>query len=66
MTGRIKTIKADKGYGFIIRDDGAKDIFFHISGMAHKEDFAALRTGQSVEFDVESSNKGPRAVRVSV
>jgi len=61
-TGTIKKLVADRGFGFITADDG-KDYFFHRSGV---EDFDRLRGNEKVEFDIESSPKGPRANRVRV
>ena len=50
MTGTIRTIRIDKGFGFI-KDDGGKDYFFHQSAI-YGEGLDNLREGDSVEFDV--------------
>lgn len=63
MKGTIKTLVADKHFGFITPEDGSKDVFFHESGLSGVQ-FAELRTGDMVSFDVEQSDKGPRAVNV--
>ena len=63
MKGTIKTIMAEKNFGFITPEDGAKDVFFHGSALQGVE-FGALQMGQAVEFDTEDSEKGPRAVNV--
>src|ERR1700750_2778723 len=62
MTGTIRTIRADKGFGFI-KDDGGKDYFFHQSAV-YGEGLQDLREGDSVEFDVGQGPKGPRAENV--
>ena len=63
MTGTIKTLRADKGFGFI-RDTDGKEIFFHSSAI-YGESIDNLREGDGVEFDVaESGPKGPRAANV--
>ena len=62
-TGTVKKIVADRGFGFITADD-SKDYFFHRDGLDRSIDFDRLNGGEKVEFDVESSPKGPRAVRV--
>ena len=63
MKGTIKTIMADKNFGFITPEDGAKDVFFHGSALQGVQ-FTELRTGDMVEFDTEDSEKGPRAINV--
>jgi tetratricopeptide (TPR) repeat protein/cold shock CspA family protein len=60
--GVIRTFKVDRGFGFISRDDGA-DVFFHISDVVNPD---AIEVGATVEFEVVSSPKGPRAIQVSV
>lgn len=63
MKGTIKSIIFDKHFGFITPEDGSKDVFFHESGLQGLQ-FAELKTGEMVSFDVEQSEKGPRAVNV--
>jgi CspA family cold shock protein len=66
MTGRIKSLVFDKGYGFIKPDDsGAPVVFFHMSGLDNAV-FDDLRVGQSVSFALERTEKGPRAEDVRV
>jgi CspA family cold shock protein len=62
MTGTIKKLVRDRGFGFIAGEDG-KEVFFHQSGLVEAT-FESLNEGQSVTFDVEKSDKGPRAVNV--
>ena len=62
-TGTIKKVIADRGFGFITADD-AKDYFFHRGALDSSLDFDRLNGGEKVEFDIESSPKGPRAARV--
>jgi CspA family cold shock protein len=62
-TGTIKKLVADRGFGFITADD-AKDYFFHRDALDSSLDFDRLVGGERVEFDIESSPKGPRASRV--
>ncbi len=64
MTGTIKTILVEKNFGFITPDDGGKDIFFHASSLTGVT-FAELKQGDKVSFDVEESEKGPRAANVA-
>ena len=62
MKGKIKRLIRERGFGFIIAEDG-KEVFFHRSALAG-EDFDALEEGTSVEFDLERGPKGPRAMNV--
>ena len=59
MTGTIKKIMRDKGFGFI-RDESGLEHFFHRSSVRGAV-FELLREGQRVEFAIEESQKGPRA-----
>ena len=62
-TGTIKKIVADRGFGFITADD-AKDYFFHRDSLDRSMDFDRLDGGEKVQFEIESSPKGPRATQV--
>ena len=64
MTGKVKWFNAEKGYGFIEREDGS-DVFVHYSGL-NMEGFKSLEEGASVEFDVVEGSKGPQATNVTV
>lgn len=63
MKGTIKTVIAEKNFGFITPEDGGKDIFFHATSLSGVE-FSQLKPGDAVSFDVEESEKGPRAANV--
>jgi len=62
--GTVKRIVRDRGFGFINAVDG-REIFMHRSSMM-SGDFDALREGQALEFEVEKSPKGPRAINVNI
>jgi CspA family cold shock protein len=62
VTGTIRTLRADKGFGFI-KDPMGKEYFFHQSAV-YGEKLQDLREGDSVEFDVGEGPKGPRAENV--
>lgn len=62
MTGTIRTLRVDKGFGFI-KDDTGKEYFFHQSAV-YGEALENLREGDSVEFDIGQGPKGPRAENV--
>lgn len=60
--GRIKKIVTERGFGFIEPDEG-KDVFFHCSGVEGGK-FGDLEEGNAVNFEVEQSQRGPRAIKV--
>ncbi len=63
MLGKVKWFNAEKGYGFIEREDGG-DVFVHFSAI-QEEGFKSLEEGQSVEFDIVEGERGPQASNVS-
>ena len=62
MVGKVKWFSAEKGYGFIAREDG-DDVFVHFSAIQH-EGFKTLNEGQDVEFDIVEGARGPQAANV--
>lgn len=63
MTGTIKKIIAEKGFGFITAAGMEKDLFFHSNSLVGTS-FDDLREGDAVSFEVEDSPKGKNAVNV--
>ena len=63
MTGTIKKVVDERGFGFITAEDG-QEYFFHRSGLDSSLVFEQLSAGERVSFDVERSDKGPRAAHV--
>jgi len=57
--GTVKFFNAEKGYGFISREDGP-DLFVHFSQI-QSSGFKTLQEGQKVEFDVGPGRKGDEA-----
>jgi len=62
MQGTIKNL-TEKGFGFIAPEGQDKDVFFHSSALVDVT-FNELQVGDVVSFEVEQSEKGPRAVNV--
>jgi len=61
--GKVKWFNERKGYGFIVPDDGGKDLFVHHSNIV-AEGFATLRDDQDVEYEPAQGKKGPEATNV--
>ncbi|MBU2700720.1 CspA family cold shock protein [Sporomusaceae bacterium BoRhaA] len=62
MVGKVKWFNAEKGFGFIAREDG-DDVFVHFSAI-QGDGFKTLEEGQNVEFDIVQGNRGPQAANV--
>jgi CspA family cold shock protein len=62
--GSVKWFNAEKGYGFISREDGP-DVFVHFSAI-QGSGYRSLEEGQRVEFDVGPGRKGEEAQNVRV
>ena len=63
ITGTVKWFNDQKGYGFIERDNGGKDVFVHHSAIS-ASGFRSLTEGQRVSFIIEDGPKGPAAANV--
>jgi len=61
--GTVKFYAAEKGFGFIVRDNGGKDIFVHASAL-NRAGIPELSEGQRVAVDMVEGGKGPEAVSI--
>ena len=62
-TGTVKWFDGKKGFGFIVPDDGGKELFVHHTDI-QMDGFKDLNDGQAVEFEVGEGQKGPCAQAV--
>lgn len=63
MKGKVKWFNAEKGYGFIVSEEG-KDVFVHFSAIV-SDGYKTLEEGQEVTFDVEEGERGQLAKNVT-
>ena len=61
--GKVKWFNDSKGFGFIVPDDGSKELFAHHSSILG-DGFKTLSEGQEVEFETENGDKGPKAINI--
>jgi CspA family cold shock protein len=61
LKGKVKRWLDQRGYGFISSEEHDGEIFVHSSNIEGK---SSLNEGEEVEFEIESSDKGPRAINV--
>ena len=62
MTGTVKWFNAEKGFGFIKVENG-DDVFAHFSAI-QGEGYKTLNEGQTVEFDIVQTERGPQAANI--
>jgi cold shock protein len=61
--GMVKWFNVEKGFGFIARDDGGKDVFVHISAL-ERSGLTGVGEGQRVVAEIVEGRKGLEAARV--
>ena len=66
MTGTIKKLVRDKGFGFIVPDDGSDDVFFHRGSLAPRGQLEDINEGDGVQFQTRNGEKGPVAFDLKV
>lgn len=62
MTGEIKRLDRDRGFGFIRPTGATEDVFFH-SSVLQGLVFDQLNEGQAVEFETQPDERDPRRTR---
>jgi CspA family cold shock protein len=64
--GRVKWFNHEKGYGFLARDDGQPDIFFHVSAVK-AAGLLSVNEGDRIQFDLGEERQGRKcAVRLKL
>ncbi len=63
-TGTVKWFNSPKGFGFILPDQGAEDLFVHYDSI-QMDGYKRLKAGQRVNFDIVKGPKGFNAVNVT-
>ena len=59
-TGTVKFFNSQKGYGFIVQDNGGPDVFVHISAV-ERAGMHGLNEGQKLSFDVQADRRSGKS-----
>ena len=66
MKGKVVMFNSSKGYGFI-KSEELNDIFFHCTQLLIPgENYKTIDVGESVEFEVEETERGRRATNIKI
>ncbi|MFT4126829.1 MAG: cold shock domain-containing protein [Gordonia sp. (in: high G+C Gram-positive bacteria)] len=64
VSGKVVHYDANRGFGFLAPESGGADVFLHINDIDIDED--SLKPGAKVSFDIEETDRGAKAINVSV
>ncbi|EQB63566.1 MAG: cold shock-like protein A [candidate division Zixibacteria bacterium RBG-1] len=62
--GKVKWFDEAKGYGFIVPNEGGKEVFVHYSSI-QGNGFKTLKEGDTVSYELTEGPKGPQATQVT-
>ncbi len=66
LTGHIKKFNNERGFGFMIQDNGEKEIFCHISEIQGNYKGMTIADNTRFSYEVAQSDKWPKAVNVVI
>lgn len=67
ISGVVKWFDVNKGFGFIVRGGGQKDVFVHVTDLRKSRvDTDLFGEGDKVTFDIETTERGPKAVNIAI
>jgi CspA family cold shock protein len=64
-TGTVKFFNAQRGYGFIVQDNGGPDVFVHISAV-ERAGVQHLNEGQRLSFDVQADPRSGKSAAANL
>ena len=64
-TGTVKFFNSQKGFGFIVQDDGGPDVFVHISAV-ERAGMSNLNEGQKLSFDVQPDQRSGKSAAANL
>ena len=64
-TGTVKFLNAQRGYGFIVQDNGGPDVFVHISAV-ERAGIQHLNEGQRLSFDVQADPRSGKSAAANL
>ncbi|MBI4275611.1 MAG: cold-shock protein [Rhizobiales bacterium] len=63
--GKVKFFNAQKGFGFIVQDNGGPDVFVHVSAV-ERAGMTGLVVGQQVSFDIEADRRSGKSAATNL
>lgn len=64
VRGVVKFFSDQRGYGFILPEDGTKEVFVHFSTIEDEERYKSLKEGDPVEYELTQTERGPATKKV--